>query len=682
MALVFADLVQENTSTTGTGTLTLTGATSPQFQTFAAIGNANTTYYRIISGNDSEIGSCTYTAAGTTLSRDAVFASIISGVTGTTKIAVAAGATVICTNPAKVAVFANNNTSQVAGQTLISGGVGVSPAWGSSGVTSFAGNSTGLTPTSATTGAITLAGTLNVANGGTGTTTPALVAGTNITVSGTWPNQTINASGSAPTVATTTTNAIFYPIFNSTTSGSLTTANVSASGFGFNPSTNVLTLSADASINNVSVGSGGGSINTNIAIGNTALLNNAAGTGIGTLNTAIGYGALTNTRNGASSNNVAVGYLAGATDGTGPSPVTDQAYSVFIGSMARPLLTGGSNETVIGYANFGNGSNTVSIGNGNVTGNYFYGSLNIKGNIGIVSSISLPTINVSYTYTLPSASGSIATLGSLAQTFTGTITVPTALYILNNGFTSSITASAAAAYAYTLPGVGGLLATVGNTTQTFNGPTTFASTVVTFGNSVLASTIGVGTGAASTAVTKTVNIGTGSLAVATTNVTIGSALGLGSLNLYPSTATTTLSIGEGSTLSGATKRLYIGGSGLSGSTTQIIIGGTVAGSCLIAIGDCFSVFNGLVGNASTTTPTIASATTIAPVNQTVFISGTVPVVNITAATGFMSYQITLIPKGAFTTTTAGNIALASTAVVNKALIMTYDSTTLKWYPSY
>ena len=40
-----------------------------------------------------------------------------------------------------------------------------------------------------------VSGTLPVANGGTGTTTPSLVAGTNVTISGTWPNQTINATG-------------------------------------------------------------------------------------------------------------------------------------------------------------------------------------------------------------------------------------------------------------------------------------------------------------------------------------------------------------------------------------------------------------------------------------------------------------------------------------------------------
>jgi len=45
-------------------------------------------------------------------------------------------------------------------------------------------------------------GTLPIANGGTGTTTPNLVAGTNVTITGTWPNQTINAA--APGAGTVT----------------------------------------------------------------------------------------------------------------------------------------------------------------------------------------------------------------------------------------------------------------------------------------------------------------------------------------------------------------------------------------------------------------------------------------------------------------------------------------------
>src|SRR4051812_2450451 len=36
---------------------------------------------------------------------------------------------------------------------------------------------------------------LPISNGGTGTSTPGLVAGTNVTIDGAWPNQTINSSG-------------------------------------------------------------------------------------------------------------------------------------------------------------------------------------------------------------------------------------------------------------------------------------------------------------------------------------------------------------------------------------------------------------------------------------------------------------------------------------------------------
>jgi hypothetical protein len=83
-------------------------------------------------------------------------------------------------------------------------------------------------------------------------------------------------------------------------------------------------------------------------------------------------------------------------------------------------------------------------------------------------------------------------------------------------------------------------------------------------------------------------------------------------------------------------------------------------------------------------PTIASATTIAPTTSIVFVSGTTAIDTITAPSPISAGggQITLIPTGIFTTTTAGNIALASTAVVSRALIMVYDTTTGKWYPSY
>lgn len=80
MALVLKDRVKETTTTTGTGTLTLLGA-STGYQSFAAIGNGNTCYYAISStgGSEWEVGIGTYTASGTTLSRDTILESSSGG---------------------------------------------------------------------------------------------------------------------------------------------------------------------------------------------------------------------------------------------------------------------------------------------------------------------------------------------------------------------------------------------------------------------------------------------------------------------------------------------------------------------------------------------------------------------------------------------------------------------------
>lgn len=85
MPLVLADRVKETTTTTGQGTITLAGAVTG-FQSFSVIGNGNTTYYTIAGQGTSEweVGIGTYTASGTTLSRDTVLASSAGGTTKTT----------------------------------------------------------------------------------------------------------------------------------------------------------------------------------------------------------------------------------------------------------------------------------------------------------------------------------------------------------------------------------------------------------------------------------------------------------------------------------------------------------------------------------------------------------------------------------------------------------------------
>ena len=180
------------------------------------------------------------------------------------------------------------NTTQAASTAFVINQIGAISA----GVTTFSAGTTGLTPSAASSGAVTLAGTLAVANGGTGVTTstgsgnnvlstsptlvtpilgtptsgnlanctfptlnqnttgtaaglssilavasggtgtatPALVAGTNVTISGTWPNQTINATGGG-TVTSVTGTAPVVSSGGTTPAISMAAATTSVSGY-------------------------------------------------------------------------------------------------------------------------------------------------------------------------------------------------------------------------------------------------------------------------------------------------------------------------------------------------------------------------------------------------------------------------------------------------------------------
>jgi hypothetical protein len=107
MALVVADRVKETTTTTGTGTVTLLGATTG-FQSFSVIGNGNSTYYSITGQGTSEweVGIGAYTASGTTLSRTTVLSSSNAG----SLVNFSAGIKdVFCTYPASIAIIGNSS---------------------------------------------------------------------------------------------------------------------------------------------------------------------------------------------------------------------------------------------------------------------------------------------------------------------------------------------------------------------------------------------------------------------------------------------------------------------------------------------------------------------------------------------------------------------------------------------
>lgn len=125
MAFVIADRVQETSTSTGTGTITLAGAVTG-YQSFAVVGNTNTTYYTIAdqSGSNWEVGIGTYYLANTALSRTTVLASSNAN----TAVTFTAGTkSVFITYPAEKAIYSDTNnlttiTNFASANVLITGG--------------------------------------------------------------------------------------------------------------------------------------------------------------------------------------------------------------------------------------------------------------------------------------------------------------------------------------------------------------------------------------------------------------------------------------------------------------------------------------------------------------------------------------------------------------------------------
>jgi hypothetical protein len=172
----------------------------------------------------------------------------------------------------------------------------------------------------------------------------------------------------------------------------------------------------------------------------------------------------------------------------------------------------------------------------------------------------------------------------------------------------------------------------------------------------------------------------GSITTGAKNTIIGNYSGnQGGLDIRTASNYVVLSDGDGN------PRAYWNGANAT-FNGDLTLTGTLSLATLSVVGDLSatslttSTFTALSGG----TNTIASATSITPVKSINFISGTAAIETIvtqppiTGANG----TIILIPTGAFTWTTAGNIAIAGTAVVGKALHMTFSGSSLKWYPSY
>ena len=201
------------------------------------------------------------------------------------------------------------------GNALISGGVGVAPSYGKIGLSTH------------------VTGTLPIANGGTGTTTPAIVAGTNITVSGSWPNQTINAALNGTVTSVGFTGGLIT-VANPTTTPAFTVAGTSG---GITYFSSASTWASSAALTQYGVVYGGGAGATPVAT--------AAGT-TGQVLTATTAGAPTWANPATSGTVTSVSATVPTFMSVSGSPITSSGTLAFtLSGTALPVLNGGTGVT-------------------------------------------------------------------------------------------------------------------------------------------------------------------------------------------------------------------------------------------------------------------------------------------------------------------------------------------------
>jgi len=138
MALVLENRVQETGTANTTVSFTLTGAAAG-FQTFAVIGNTNTTYYAATDASGNwEVGLGTYSTTGPTLTRTTVYASSNSG----SAVTFSGTCNIFVTYPSGRAVYEDASGNVSALGTISSAtwqGTTIGVAYGGTGVTASSG---------------------------------------------------------------------------------------------------------------------------------------------------------------------------------------------------------------------------------------------------------------------------------------------------------------------------------------------------------------------------------------------------------------------------------------------------------------------------------------------------------------------------------------------------------------
>ena len=196
---------------------------------------------------------------------------------------------------------------------------------------------------------------------------------------------------------------------------------------------------------------------------------------------------------------------------------------------------------------------------------------------------------------------------------------------------------------YTMPNASGTLATLANTSQTFLGSTTFAPTTnsgtvtigatpqtgtLTFGRSTASQTVDIAVGATTAVSTKTVNIGTTGVSGSTTNINFGSAV---------AGAITNITLNSG-TANGVT---YLNASKVLTSGTALTFDGTNLG-----IGATAPVVKLEIAGNNNTLWTVTASISGVTMDVTAVSSGTIAVGDLVYGTNIQPYtRVTALGTG-------------------------------------
>ena len=210
---------------------------------------------------------------------------------------------------------------------------------------------------------------------------------------------------------------------SATASTSTTTGAITAASLGITGAIFANTVSAN-SYNLIPVWRGAGGVSANTAVGVDSLKVNTTGNscsafGVNSLRTnttgngcsAFGVNSLraNTTGNGCS----AFGASAGRFQSDGVTEISVTNNSCFIGTLTKGTQNA-TNENVFGYNTTGNGSNTVTIGDSNITNNFFRGALSLNGTQ-VISTRRTEWVEPSGTATRTTFATSTVTLPQLAE---------------------------------------------------------------------------------------------------------------------------------------------------------------------------------------------------------------------------------------------------------------------------